>query len=98
MRSSGLRVRRFSSAAQERAFRWDYARRFSGQRRLAITIFTALWVVTGELLSDHVLRDFPEPFVLLRKSSAPKDLLAEISRYVSAQRTMTVHTSFADDC
>ncbi|WP_089165407.1 hybrid sensor histidine kinase/response regulator [Caballeronia sordidicola] len=45
MRSSGLKVRRFSSAAQERAFRWDYARRFSGQRRLAIAIFTALWVV-----------------------------------------------------
>ena len=44
MRSSGLRVRRFSSAAQERAFRMDYARRFFGQRRLAITIFTALWV------------------------------------------------------
>jgi hypothetical protein len=45
MRSSGLKVRRFSSVAQERAFRWDYARRFSGQRRLAIAIFTALWVV-----------------------------------------------------
>ncbi|MCX4153093.1 MULTISPECIES: hybrid sensor histidine kinase/response regulator [Paraburkholderia] len=44
--------------------------------------------ITGELLSDHVLRDFPKPFVLLRKSSAPKDLLAEISRYVSAQRKM----------
>jgi signal transduction histidine kinase/CheY-like chemotaxis protein len=44
--------------------------------------------ITGELLSDHVLRDFPKPFVLLRKSSAPKDLLAEISRYVNAQRKM----------
>ncbi|XUW93824.1 hybrid sensor histidine kinase/response regulator (plasmid) [Burkholderia sp. M6-3] len=44
--------------------------------------------ITGELLSDQVLRDFPEPFVLLRKSSAPKDLLADISRYVSAQRKM----------
>src|SRR5476651_850857 len=44
--------------------------------------------ITGELLSDHVLRDFPEPFVLLRKSSAAKDLLTEISRYVSAQRKM----------
>jgi len=44
--------------------------------------------ITGELLSDHVLRDFPEPFVLLRKSSAPKDLLTEISRYVSVQRKM----------
>ncbi|MGF6408884.1 sensor histidine kinase [Paraburkholderia sp. MM5482-R1] len=45
MRSSGLTVRRFRSAAQERAFRMDYARRFFGQRRLAITIFTVLWVV-----------------------------------------------------
>ena len=44
--------------------------------------------ITGELLSDQVLRDFPQPFVLLRKSMAPKDLLAEISRYVSAQRKM----------
>ena len=44
--------------------------------------------ITGELLSDHVLRDFPKPFVLLRKSSAPKDLLADISRYVNAQRKM----------
>ncbi|PRX84688.1 signal transduction histidine kinase [Paraburkholderia sp. BL25I1N1] len=45
MRSSGLWVRRFRLAAQERAFRMDYARRFSGQRRLAIAIFTALWIV-----------------------------------------------------
>jgi signal transduction histidine kinase/CheY-like chemotaxis protein len=44
--------------------------------------------ITGELLSDRVLRDFPEPFMLLRKSSAPKDLLTEISRYVAAQRKM----------
>jgi signal transduction histidine kinase/CheY-like chemotaxis protein len=44
--------------------------------------------ITGELMSDHVLRDFPKPFVLLRKSSAPKDLLADISRYVTAQRKM----------
>ncbi|WNC93988.1 hybrid sensor histidine kinase/response regulator [Paraburkholderia sp. FT54] len=47
--------------------------------------------ITGELLSGHILRDFPEPFVLLRKSSAPKDLLAEISRYVTAQRKMNLH-------
>ncbi|WP_250517182.1 hybrid sensor histidine kinase/response regulator [Caballeronia sp. INDeC2] len=45
MRSSGLGVRKFVSATQERAFRLDYARRFSGQRRLAISIFTALWIV-----------------------------------------------------
>lgn len=44
--------------------------------------------ITGELLSDRVLRDFPEPFVLLRKSSPPKDLLADVSRYMSAQRKM----------
>ena len=50
-------MRRFSSAAQERAFRWDYARRFSGQRRLAIAIFTALWVVFS-------IRDFPRLNVL----------------------------------
>src|ERR1700761_573348 len=44
--------------------------------------------ITGELLSERVLRDFPKPFVLLRKSSAPKDLLAEISRFVAAHRQM----------
>jgi signal transduction histidine kinase/CheY-like chemotaxis protein len=44
MRASGFGVRRFASAAQERAFRMDYAQRFSGQRRLAIGIFTALWI------------------------------------------------------
>jgi CheY-like chemotaxis protein/anti-sigma regulatory factor (Ser/Thr protein kinase) len=42
--------------------------------------------ITGELLSDRVLRDFPEPFVLLRKSSAPEELLAEISRFLAAHR------------
>ncbi|MGF6873667.1 hybrid sensor histidine kinase/response regulator [Paraburkholderia sp. MM5477-R1] len=46
--------------------------------------------ITGELLSDHILRDFPEPFVLLRKSSAPKDLLAEISRFVTARRKVNL--------
>ncbi|WP_109479966.1 hybrid sensor histidine kinase/response regulator [Paraburkholderia sp. C35] len=46
--------------------------------------------ITGELLSDHVLRDFPQPFVLLRKSSAPADLLTEISRYVSVHRKMNL--------
>ena len=44
--------------------------------------------ITGELLSDRVLRDFPEPFMLLRKSSAPGDLLADISGFVAAQRKM----------
>jgi signal transduction histidine kinase/CheY-like chemotaxis protein len=46
--------------------------------------------ITGELLSDRVLRDFPEPFVLLRKSSAPEELLAEISRFVAAHRKMNL--------
>jgi CheY-like chemotaxis protein len=41
--------------------------------------------ITGELLSDQALRDFPEPFMLLRKTSAPEDLLVEISRYLAAQ-------------
>ncbi|KXU84573.1 hypothetical protein CR51_41175 [Caballeronia megalochromosomata] len=44
--------------------------------------------ITGELLSERVLRDFPEPFVLLRKSSAPDDVLAQISGFVAAQREM----------
>jgi signal transduction histidine kinase len=44
MKSSGFGVHRFESAGEERAFRMDYAQRFSGQRRLAIAIFTALWV------------------------------------------------------
>jgi signal transduction histidine kinase/CheY-like chemotaxis protein len=51
--------------------------------------------ITGELLSDRVLRDFPEPFVLLRKSSAPEDLLAEISRFVSAHRKMNLDSTKA---
>ncbi|WP_158608985.1 hybrid sensor histidine kinase/response regulator [Paraburkholderia sp. RAU2J] len=42
--------------------------------------------ITGELVSPHALRDFAEPFVLLRKSSAPESTLAEISRFVAAQR------------
>src|SRR5580658_7048003 len=62
MRSSGLRVRRFSSPAQERAFRWDYARRFSGQRRLAIAIFTALWVVWS--IRDFCRLNVLDPFHL----------------------------------
>jgi hypothetical protein len=41
--------------------------------------------ITGELVSPHALRDFAEPFVLLRKSSAPEHTLAEVSRFVAAQ-------------
>ena len=44
MRPSDFVVRKFRSAALERAFRLDYARRYAGQRRLAATIFTLLWV------------------------------------------------------
>ena len=43
--------------------------------------------ITGELVSPRALRDFAEPFVLLRKSSAPENTLAEISRFVAAQQS-----------
>ena len=39
--------------------------------------------ITGELVSPHALRDFAEPFVLLRKSSTPESTLAEVSRLVA---------------
>ncbi|KXU94861.1 hypothetical protein CR51_26010 [Caballeronia megalochromosomata] len=39
--------------------------------------------ITGELVSPHALRDFAEPFVLLRKSSTPASTLAEVSRLVA---------------
>ncbi|WP_027801475.1 hybrid sensor histidine kinase/response regulator [Paraburkholderia dilworthii] len=39
--------------------------------------------ITGELVSPNALRDFAEPFVLLRKSSAPESTLAEVSRLVA---------------
>ena len=42
--------------------------------------------ITGELVSPHALRDFAEPFVLLRKSSAPESTLAEVSRLVADRR------------
>jgi CheY-like chemotaxis protein len=42
--------------------------------------------ITGELVSPHALRDFAEPFVLLRKSSAPESTLAEVSRLVAARQ------------
>jgi signal transduction histidine kinase len=43
--------------------------------------------ITGELVSPRALRDFAEPFVLLRKSSAPESTLAEVSRFVAAQQS-----------
>src|SRR5471030_1272585 len=45
MRSSGFVVRKFKSAAVERAFRMDYARRYAGQRRLAGTGSILMWFV-----------------------------------------------------
>ncbi|SAL87294.1 integral membrane sensor hybrid histidine kinase [Caballeronia choica] len=42
--------------------------------------------ITGELVSPHALRNFAEPFVLLRKSSTPESTLAEVSRLVAVQR------------
>jgi len=42
--------------------------------------------ITGELVSPRALRDFAQPFVLLRKSSAPESTLAEVSRFVAAQQ------------
>ncbi|TCF96639.1 hypothetical protein BZM26_36435 [Paraburkholderia strydomiana] len=42
--------------------------------------------ITGELVSPRALRDFDEPFVLLRKSSTPESTLIEVSRFVAAQR------------
>jgi signal transduction histidine kinase len=45
MRSSGFVVRKFRSAAMERAFRMDYARRYAGQRRLAGASLILIWIV-----------------------------------------------------
>jgi signal transduction histidine kinase len=42
--------------------------------------------ITGELVSPRALRDFAQPFVLLRKSSTPESTLAEVSRFVAAQQ------------
>ncbi|MFM0174962.1 hypothetical protein PQR33_37195, partial [Paraburkholderia sediminicola] len=44
MRSSRFLVRKFGSAALERAFRLDYARRHAEQRRLVSTLFTLTWI------------------------------------------------------
>jgi len=43
--------------------------------------------ITGELVSPLALRDFAEPFVLLRKSSTPESTLAEVSRLVAGKDT-----------
>jgi len=43
--------------------------------------------ITGELVSPRALRDFAEPFVLLRKSSAPESTLAGVGRLVAGKDT-----------
>jgi two-component system, sensor histidine kinase len=45
MKSSGFLVRKFRSAAPERAFRSDYARRYAHQRRLAGAGSLLLWLL-----------------------------------------------------
>ncbi|MDR5822979.1 MULTISPECIES: hybrid sensor histidine kinase/response regulator [unclassified Caballeronia] len=66
----------------------DVAQRI--RRHFAWTGTIPVAFITGELLSDHVLQDFPQPFLLLRKSSAPAALLASISEYVTARRRVNV--------
>ncbi|RFU49709.1 hybrid sensor histidine kinase/response regulator [Paraburkholderia sp. DHOC27] len=44
MSLSGFIVRKFRSAALERAFRVDYAQRYAGQRRIAGAVSLLLWV------------------------------------------------------
>jgi signal transduction histidine kinase len=63
MRSSGFVVRKFKSAAQERAFRMDYARRYAGQRRLAGAIFILIWI-TGTV-RDWLLLNTLDPSIVL---------------------------------
>jgi signal transduction histidine kinase/CheY-like chemotaxis protein len=63
MRSSGFVVRKFRSAAQERAFRMDYARRYAGQRRLAGVSLMLIWIVfVGR---DWLLLNTLDPSILL---------------------------------
>src|SRR5476649_544002 len=57
MRPSDFVVRKFRSAALERAFHRDYARRYAGQRRIASAIFTLIWVY-------FVIRDLSRPDAL----------------------------------
>ena len=41
---------------------------------------------TGIEVAERIRRDFAEPLLLLRKSSAPESTLAEVSRFVAAQQ------------
>jgi signal transduction histidine kinase len=56
------------------------------RRRFAWAGVLPVAFITGELVSPSALRDFAEPFVLLRKSSTPESTLAEVSRFVAAQQ------------
>src|SRR5580658_3093764 len=63
MRSSGFVVRKFRSAAMERAFRMDYARRYAGQRRLACGSLMLIWIVF--VVRDWWLLNALDPSILL---------------------------------
>src|SRR6202046_1643563 len=63
MRSSGFVVRKFRSAAEERAFRMDYARRYAGQRRLAGASLLLIWAVV--IVRDWLLLNTLDPSILL---------------------------------
>ena len=55
------------------------------RRHFAWTGVVPVAFITGELVSPLALRDFAEPFVLLRKSSTPERTLAEVSRLVAGK-------------
>src|SRR5476649_2646915 len=63
MRSSGSVVRKFRSAAQERAFRMDYARRYAGQRRLAGASLILIWLAV--VVRDWLLLNTLDPSILV---------------------------------
>ncbi|MGA9914440.1 MAG: hypothetical protein WBR17_18115, partial [Paraburkholderia sp.] len=63
MRLSGFGVSKFGSAAVERAFRMDYARRYAGQRRLAGASLLLIWAVV--IVRDWLLLNTLDPSILL---------------------------------
>ena len=62
MRFSGFLVRKFGSAAVERAFRVDYARRYASQRRLAGASLILIW--TAVAIRDWMLLKTLDPSIL----------------------------------
>ena len=62
MRLSGFLVREFRSAAMERAFRVDYARRYASQRRLAVASLILIWTVV--VVRDWLLLHTLDPSIL----------------------------------